>query len=165
MSNYQIALAIGAIIVSLASIHRDARAVAWVGFGALSFILSTQMWRIVGTGDTWPAFFAGLLDASVAVFIIAFHKRQWERYLVMIFQGMILVNFAYLTRLIGPHSAYVIALEVLNWVALGLIGGRAVLGWIGYAMAAWGHPLVHIDRFIRALERERQSAGFLHRAK
>lgn len=165
MNQYQIALVVGAVLVSLATLHSSPRAVLWVALGAMSFAASTLIWRYFGTGDTWPAFFAGLLDAAVAVSIIAFHKRQWERYLIYIFQGMILVNFAYLVRLIGPHSAYVIALEILNWAALALIGGKTIIGWISNALGARGHPMGYLNRIVRALEKEKQTIGFIHRAK
>lgn len=166
MHDYQWWLASAAVAVSITCLHRDDRRfIVWIGMGAASFVASTWIWRTFGTADVWPAFFAGVTDAMCAAVIIASRKKRFETVVAWLFLVMLCLNFAYLWRLIGPHSAYVFALEIVNWLILATIGTKGALRWVGYGLSSWWHPVGFVDGAVRALDQKRASPGFIYRAR
>lgn len=126
MDSFQFALLIGAALTALISI-RQPRALLWIATGATSFIVSTGYARL---NLFYPEAITALCDASVCFLLYFVARARWERYLFLLFQGSVLVSTAYLAGIIGPHSAYIAALEGLNWLALLVIGGTSALSWV-----------------------------------
>lgn len=145
MSIYHISLLIAALAVAAIS-WRLNRALLWIGAMAASFIVSVSYLYLapqgyVGSGiDTWlpPAsVIAGLCDAAVATSIYVLGKRRWEIALYTLVVASVLVNATYAAGEmmrwppIPPREVYAIILEAINYAALLLIGGTAIIQWIG----------------------------------
>lgn len=115
MDPFELALLIGAVVAAIIC-RNDKRALAWIALGSLNFAITTTYARYAS-----PAFpasvFAGICDGWTAILIIVCRRHLWERRLAVVFMAMLLVSFL---RTVGlaDRFAYVIALEVLNWVAL-----------------------------------------------
>ena len=134
MNEFQIALLIGAIFVSLISLHIP-RAHIWILAGGASFVASTAYARF---GLPYPPAFTLACDAAVCLSIYFLCSERWEEWLFRVFQLSVLVSLIYLA---GPltvggftitmsHYLYVVMLELCNWIALFLIGGTAVGEWV-----------------------------------
>lgn len=134
MNRWQMALLGGAVITMILSTRLN-RAALWIFAGGVSFILSTAYAR---HGLPYPPFATMMCDAGVCLAIYFLADRQWEIWLFRIFQASVLVSLCYLTGLIGPHYWYITILEVLNWLALVLIAGTAILQFKGVEGNAWG---------------------------
>ncbi|OVE94433.1 hypothetical protein B7W85_12850 [Allorhizobium ampelinum] len=157
MNNFQAALALGAGAALIVSLHIP-RAWLWIALGVASFVLSTAYAR---AGLPFPEAFAIACDMVVVLFIYHLGKEKWEMRLWRIFQTMILLNLLYLWGVIGPHSAYIIVLEILNWIALIVIVGTAAVEW---ARGVAGHFRFDRHRYLRrayvALRSERAHAAW-----
>ena len=127
MNEFQIALLIGAVIASLLSL-RLPRAQLWIWTMAAAFVLPTAWQR--ADLPFHPAFTLGC-DAGVCLAIYFFGREKWEIGLYRIFQASVLTSLLFLA---GPlevfgtvfymsNYGYVVVLEMLNWLALLLIGG------------------------------------------
>ncbi len=142
MSPYHIALLSAAIVTGL--ISRDLRrAWLWIGALALSFIVSVAYLYAPKPfifGGWWPpaSGVAALCDISVALAIYTWGRRRWETvglYALMLLS--VAVNALYTTgQIFGwppipPHEVYAIILELINYAALLLIAGTAILSRIG----------------------------------
>lgn len=125
MNEFQIALLIGAALTALISISQ-ARALLWISVGVASFVISTWYAR---QSLPYPEAITALCDASICFMLYFLARERWEIYLFVLFQGSVLVSTAYLAGVIGPHWAYIAALEGINWLALCVIGGTAALSW------------------------------------
>ncbi len=124
MDQWELALLIGAGLTAVISIS-DRRALLWLALGAADFAITTTYAR--HAIPLMPAaFVTGMIDSSVALLLITFAQRRWERALGYIFQGMVLVSFVRLTGLLADHFVYVVTLELANWAALLVIGGSAI---------------------------------------
>lgn len=130
MSEFQLALLIGAIITAAIS-KRLPRAHLWILAGAASFVASTAWARY---GMPYPPAFTLAADSAVCLLIYFFGKERWEDKTYTIFQLSVLVSLVYLA---GPieiggvvitmsHWLYVVMLEICNWAALAVIGGTAL---------------------------------------
>jgi hypothetical protein len=126
MNEYQAALLIGATVGFLISGSLP-RARLYVVAGALSFAATSIYW---GLGLPFPPWFSILADGAVCLLIYHVAQEPWELRLWRIFQGMILINLLFFMGAIGPHSAYIIALELMNWAALILIAGTSLLSGV-----------------------------------
>jgi len=122
MNQFQAALMIGAIVALLLSTNLP-RSWLWILAGAGSFGASTLYSRL---GLPYPSAFSVACDSAVVLAIYHFAKEKYELVLWRVFQAMILVNILYLAGWIGPHWAYIIALEIMNWAALLFITGTAI---------------------------------------
>lgn len=131
MSEFQIYLAIGAAIAALICIlAKRWHGVFWIGAGCASFIFSTWYGR---QDFLFPSAVTALCDVLICFAIYVFAIERWERYVFRLFQLSVLASIAYFAGWIGPHSSYVIALELINWLALGVIGGTPILEWLQHA--------------------------------
>ena len=130
MDMWQTLLLIGAILVAAAS-FKVPRAHLWILAGAASFVASTAYSRF---GLPYPPAFTLVCDATVCLILYFACRERWEEWLYRIFQLSVLVSLVYLA---GPitlgslvihldHTAYVIGLEICNWLALALIGWTGI---------------------------------------
>lgn len=124
MSEFQLALLIGLLITGLIS-SKLPRAWLWLACGAASFIVSTAYARY-GLPHS-PAFtLAG--DAAVCLAVYFFGVERWEiSGIYRIFQLSVLISLFRLSGIIADQWLYIVCLELLNWAALLLIGGTAIL--------------------------------------
>lgn len=150
MNEFQLALLIGALVVLVAS-WRLPRARHLLVLGALSFVASTAYARY---DLPYPPAFSIACDAFVCLWIYHTATEEFELWVWRAFQGMVLVNLLFLVGVIGPHSAYVQALELLNWAALAIIGGTALVeglkGYGGNFGGGWARLLLYSRRSLRA---------------
>jgi hypothetical protein len=142
MSDFQIALALGAAVAALICIvARRWRGLIWIGAGLASFVVSTWYARqelIFAPGMT------GFCDALVCFAIFGFADEKWERYVGWAFIVSVAASTFYLADWIGPHWAYIAFLEVLNWLALCVIGGTPILEWTQDAVGARWRVVGHL---------------------
>lgn len=109
--------------------RRQPRAIPWLAGLALSYAVSTVYWR---SGLPYAAFIGGICDAIVALAIYFGGKEKWETGLRWLLLVSVSVNLYYLASQYGvvtpiAHNAYATALELINWLALVLIGGSGLL--------------------------------------
>lgn len=127
MNVFQIALLVGAVVVA-ALAWRIPRAIMWIIAGALSFVASTAYARF---DLPYPPAFTAACDVAVCLGVYFFGQLRWELHLWRLFQLSVLVSIAHLAGVIGPHYAYIVALETINWLALFLIAGTAIMARVG----------------------------------
>lgn len=149
------ALVYGAVTIALLS-WRVRHSWLWIGFGAMNFALTAGYEKF---GFPMPPFFTAMCDAAMCLAIFRYAEQQWEIWLFRLFQGSVLAGIVYfvMAHVIGDtsgHLAYVIVLEIINWLALLTIGGTAVLERAGghgsLAHALLGRRVSRAHRAVRA---------------
>jgi hypothetical protein len=157
VNSFQIALLVAALITAAVSRHQP-RALLWISAGAASFVLSTAWARY---GLPYPAWFTGVCDATVCLLVYFFGRQKWEMGIGYLFQASVLLSIGYLTGVIGPHYAYVIGLEAINWAALLLINLTVVASMLGRNGVHFGWGTRGSIRWTdRALHAKRQEPPF-----
>jgi hypothetical protein len=157
MNEFQIALLIGLCIIGLIS-SKLPRAWLWLACGTTSFVISTAYARF---GLPHPPAFTLVCDASVCLSVYFFGKERWEENLWRVFQLSVLISLLYMSNFIADHWLYIVALEILNWAALVLIGGTAILDRARANGRSFNHHwLPHLHRSYVALRRVRQTQPF-----
>ena len=159
MNGYQIALLFGAAITMLISLNLE-RAALWIILGIADFAASTAYARY---GLPYPPFFTMMCDALLCLAVFFLATRQWEKWLYHIFQGSVLVSLCYLVvRIVSggaagataQHYWYITGLEILNWVALLLIGSTAIIQRVGEHGGGldrnWDHSVFGADSAFRS---------------
>lgn len=126
MSEYQIALLIGAFVTALISWHLP-RARLWITAGALSFVVSTAYARY---GFPYPPAFTLACDAAVCLLVYARASEEWELRIYDAFRLSVLISLLRMLGLIETQWLYVVSLELCNWLALLVIGGTAILAGV-----------------------------------
>lgn len=126
MSEFQLALTIGALVTAIISMGLP-RARLWIGLGALSFIGGTAYYRL-GMPHYPVANLA--LDAIVCLTLYATARERWELWLYHVFQFSVFVSLVFIclktfAPAIAVHWLYVAVLECSNWVALLIIASTA----------------------------------------
>lgn len=124
MDIFQAALLCGAI-VALALNYREPRAWCWILLGAADFIF-TDLYQ---THSWWwlpHPFVTGITDATVAVCLSLFGVNRWERFVRYAFMLSVLVSISRLAGWIETRYAYVVGLELCNWLALFVISGTGI---------------------------------------
>jgi len=148
LDQWELALLVGAAVVAAVS-RFDHRALLWVALGTVEFALTTIYAR---HSVPWlpSAFVSGIADAGVAFALITFAQRRWEGALGYVFEFMMMVSFIRLMGLLPDHYVYAVALEALNWVALLLVGGAALLRRVDGYLARSGRRN-RVARGVRSL--------------
>lgn len=162
MNEYQSILLLFAIFIGVISPNLP-RAWLWIGCGAASFFLSTAYARY---GLPHAPAFTLACDSAVCLAVYFFGAERWEiSGIYRIFQASVLISILRLSNIIADQWTYVVALEILNWVALFLIGATSILD---RARANEGHSdwnwNPHLHRSDLALRRSRQTQPF-HKVK
>jgi len=158
MNEFQLALLIGLLITGLIS-SRLPRAWLWLACGAASFVVSTAYARY---GLPHAPAFTLACDSAVCLAVYFFGVEKWEiSGIYRIFQLSVLISLFRLSNIIVDQWVYIVALEILNWVALLLIGATSILDRAraneGHSDWDW-HP--HLHRSDLALRRSRQTQPF-----
>lgn len=128
MSEFQIALAIGALITAIIS-RRLPRSSLWILFGAFSFIGSTAYYRL---GYPYYPVATLFFDGCVCIAIYGMARERWELLTMRLFQCSMLISLVYTSILfflpsLAHHWLYVVLLELANWAVLAVIAGTAIL--------------------------------------
>lgn len=121
---------IGMLVLFLASAwvsRRNWRGLLWLSVMMTSYLVSSEWWRVSGAS---AELVAGLCDAATVMLIYLFAKRIWELAVASIFTISMMINLVYLAQNLSgleviSHNAYATALELVNVLALALIGGVA----------------------------------------
>lgn len=161
MSPWQLALLCGALVTLFLSM-RLPRAWLWIFMAALSFILSTAYARM---DWPYPAHFTAGCDIMVCLSVYFFGRRQWEMMIWRLFQLSVGISLLYIARLIGPHWAYVVSLELVNWALLLMISGAGIVQWVavnGGSSFYWRMRGLRVVN--RALSAQRAQPAF-HKAR
>lgn len=129
MSEYQMALLIGAIITAIIATKLP-RASLWIAGGALSFIFSTAYYRY---GYPHYPLFTLACDGLLCIAIYSLAKEIWELWLMRLYRFSVFVSLIYSSLLfysptLANHYLYVLILEIINWLALAVIAGTRLLG-------------------------------------
>ena len=172
MSYVDTAFSIG-LILALAFSIGNARAWAWLGAGAASYIVSTIYWRL---GLPHAPFIGGLADAAICLAVYLWGRYRWEMIVWRLFQASVAVNVVYASILFvlikvlhyPPdfphasllHNAYSGMLEVINAIALLWIGGNGAMQIIGATNAHRDRPWRRVLGPVSALYRERKDVPF-----
>lgn len=122
LSIYQVimlALIAAALIVS----WHFPRAFIWLLLIGASYLISSTWWR---SDLPLPELVAGLCDAAICIGVLLMVRQQWELWVWAIFLASLGVNIVYLvnnlTEGLLSHGIYSAILEVLNVIAIFLIG-------------------------------------------
>lgn len=141
---YHWSLAIAALGTAIFAVRLGLRrSVLWIAAMAADYILSVgylYMPKPYIVGGWWPpsSGIAALCDASMCILIYIFGRYRWETaglYTLMLLS--VATNCLYTSgQIIGfppipPQDTYGIILEVINYLALLLIFGTAILSRIG----------------------------------
>lgn len=132
MDIYEFALLIGACIAAFICIH-DRRALAWIGLGVTNFAATAWYYRHASAIP--PSFVTGCTDCVTGLLILWLGRFRWEKWLLTVFQLMALTDLCMLAGLIPDQYTYAVALELLNWAALAIVGGTCGMerldAWMG----------------------------------
>lgn len=135
---YHIALAVAAVIAAALSIGTP-RATFWIFSLTASFIASVAYFyapKPWWPGMWWPLHsgVAALCDAAIVTLIYFFGREKWETFglrgLMLISVSVNMVQTSAYTLGYPPpitHATYATILEVINFLALVLIGGIGLL--------------------------------------
>jgi hypothetical protein len=132
MTQIDAGLFLGAVLVATLS-YRNPRGLLWIGAAALSYINASFAWRL---HLPYAEVITGIGDAAVCLAIYFFGKYRWELVIWRLFQTSVAVSIFYLAGNIGifahiSHDVYSSMLEAINWLLLLMLGGMAILKWIG----------------------------------
>ena len=163
MSAIDMALLLGAIVVSLLSYQYSPRKVIWIGAAALDFVISTAYWR---SGLPYAEGVGGACDVAVCLAVYSFGKQRGEMWVWHLFQTSLAINTLYLAGNLSiirpiPHDIYSTLLEAINWLLLLLIGGMSAMQRFGANDYAGAHR--PWDRFrwaFLALHQKRSHPAF-----
>lgn len=126
-------LGIGAALLSLG----DRRALGWLLVAAVNYTTTTIWWR---TGGPSPLVLSAAADAATALAIYSLGRQKWETLLRYTFATMLAVNVYAFAEASGhwpaewhklPHNAHQYTIEILNVLALALIGFTGLTKLIG----------------------------------
>lgn len=126
MDIFQIFLVVGAI-VTLAAAWRLPNAALWIGVAAANFAIGS-VWQHLGL--PLHTFTVMMLDAGVCILIYFLAREVWEENLYNLYRLSVLISILRLSGVVDSNMLYVIALELVNWAILALIGGTVLLNWI-----------------------------------
>lgn len=174
MSAYHIALGIAAL-VALALAYKTPRAVLWIGLLATSFVVSVAYLRhyeavqahnidmvrsLQFSYAEWlpPSIIAAVCDATICIAIRYIGREKWEtRWLYGVMLVMVATNLVYASGVIlrfppmlPSQDILGIWLEIVNYLALALIGGTGVLDRLGAGRAELFRSFAGLRRILVA---------------
>lgn len=153
MTGAYIALLVGALSASFIS-RDNLRGILWLVMAQVSFWLSLLYWDF---SLPLPMLFAAICDSIVVYTIYVYGKEKWEEWLMLLFVGFILTNFAGQATVILNENfdihIYSWILYVINWVALLIIGTAS-----GFKEAGYGRDFVPFADWTTFLGHERTMA-------
>lgn len=141
MSVFQIIML--CVVLSVAWVSRqNVRGLVVLGALITDYLVSSTWWDLGGGA---PELVAGLCDAAVCLVLWRFGRKLWECWVWLVFLTMLGINFVYLANNLTalhliPHNVYASVLEVMNLVALALIGGVSAYERSGNTGGRAWHP-------------------------
>lgn len=161
MDAFQSALLIGALVTMIAAWNLP-HAALWITVAAVNFAAGSIYQHL---GLPHHTFIVMMLDAFVCIAIYFMARENWELQLYNLYRLSVLISFLRLSGLISSNTMYVVALELVNWGVLALIGGTVLLNWIRANDHDNDHNwLGHLHRAGISLRETRQTAPF-HKAR
>lgn len=153
---FKLVLLAVAVVVFISSSDLP-RARLWITAGVASYVLS-----LLYSDFKLPyaPAFAVVCDFVVCWMIYALAKQQWELKLMLLFQLSIILNILELGGYINARYLYVYALDVVNLLALMLIGGISILEREGYGRNHFPGLLSPIFRVGASLQQARDAPPF-----
>lgn len=119
---------------------RNWRGALWIGALTASFFISGAWWRATGDG----ALFTFLCDTAVFIAMYAVGRYFWEFWLLCIQLAMMCASLSF-TAFPFELEVYQISLELLNAIALFLIGG---IGAYSLARKTDGRAFDHVRHIL-----------------
>lgn len=156
MNEFEIILLVLALVT--AYIARELpRAWVWIFAAFLSFAASAIYWRL---GLPHHPAFTAFCDSSICLAVYFVGKERWEMRLYKVFQFSVLVSLIKLGGFIPEGALYPAALEILNVVALLVIGGTAILAGASDERHTFGHRRRPVHRAMHPLRAARATPPF-----
>lgn len=123
MNVFQISIAIGALFTAY---------MAWNLPNAVRYILLGSVVAIAcdvyyASGWPYPAAFTFACDALICLYIHWVATEKWEFALYSVFLASVVVSLLRIPSLIADEYTYRLSLELLNWLALLVMFGMAIL--------------------------------------
>lgn len=118
---YQAALLIGAVVAAL--LAWDRRATLWIFLGVVSGV-SSAIWH--DSGMPYGAAFGAATNMAICTAIYLNWQWRWELQIAKCFMTMILIDAIWLWGLIPSHFWFAVSLEIVNWIALLIIGATGI---------------------------------------
>lgn len=148
MNVFQIAMLIGAVVAALVS-YKLPHALMWISLGAVVAIACDVFYAY---NLPYPAAFTLACDALMCLTIHWFAREKWETGLFLIFQLSVLISLLKLASVIDGEDTYRLALELVNWAALFMIAGTAILGGAGGRIFhnSWNSNVWRAYRYLRS---------------
>ncbi len=161
MNIWNLSLLIGAVLAAGLS-YRNPRALIWILGAALDYTVSVVYWR---TGLPYAEAVAGMCDATLCLCLYFGARERWELVIYRLFQVSLAVNIFFLAGNLGiipmvSQDTYASILELLNWLALLLIGGVGVAQWVGAPSVAARRSTGRLGRAVRSLRSPRKTRPF-----
>ena len=152
--NYVILLgAAAAALVPIGGRNSSRRYLAWLGAIIAAYAVSVLYWDF---GGPWPEAFGFLCDAALVASFVIVGRHVWEAWVAGLFLTSAFVNMAYLAHnIVGaglvPHDVHGAILELINALAIGVIGATAAFDRAGHRNARALAPWLHIFGIVRPL--------------
>lgn len=148
MNEFQLAIMAGAAVAAFAS-RKLPHAWLWISLGAANSVACNIFYAY---NLPYPAAFTLACDALMCLTIHWFAKERWELGLFLIYQFSVLISILRLASFIDGEDTYRLTLELINWAALFMIAGTAILGGAGgYVIrSAWRSYFLGAYRYLRS---------------
>lgn len=154
MTAAYVALLVGALSASIIS-RENLRGILWLIMAQLSFWISVLYWDL---NLPLPMLFAAICDSIVVYTIYMYGREKWEEWLMLVFVGFILTNFAGQAMVILNENfniyIYSWLLYIINWIALLIIGTAS-----GFKEAGYGRDFVPFSDWTTFLGYKRTMAA------
>lgn len=167
MTEVDVSLLIGAVLVGLVSWRYDRRGIMWICVAALSYINATIAWRLhLPYAEAITA--AGDVAICLAVYFAG--REMWEMLIWRLFQTSVAISLLYLAGNLGvflsiPHEFYSVLMETINWLLLLFIGGMSIARYIGAKNVLAHQPWRNIHLALHSLRQKRAHGPFTSRAR
>lgn len=122
------------------------RYLGWICAILVAYALSVIYWDF---GGPYAEFVAGVLDLAIVITVAVRAKYVWELWLGLMFLSSAFVNMVYLANNVTGaglvnHEVYGALLEVINILALAMIGGVSSFDKAGMVNGLAFRPWLHI---------------------
>lgn len=123
MGWYHFALISLAVVAGI-SAWNVPHAVLWLGLGAFAYVTSAWMYN---AGLSFAPYYGWATNVIICVLILSMRKGKWEMAIAGAFISMIILDLAFAIGAIKSQVDFAIALEVVNALAILLIGYTGLL--------------------------------------
>lgn len=162
MDGFQSALLFAAVATTIVAWNLP-HAALWILVAGVNFAAGSIYQHLGLPNHTFAVM---MMDAAVCILTYFVAREVWETRLYNLYQLSVMISLLRLSGAIGSNTMYVVALELVNWAILALIGGTVMLNWIraddhGLSHHDWR---AHIHRVALSLREARHTPPF-HKAR